>query len=363
MKKNTTIKLLGIGGITTFLISITLPLLVVIIPFAVLLTFIPGVSDGVTPPKELVKKYQVAQQETFDDTKIYTDVTAIVICDYMKYNNQFYTIPDEQFKINSDLNVATKGTIINEDNNRNGILESSEDINKNGVLDTELKVSTNTQLPLGDYIQLRFPEVSDSQIRAYWQDIDFLYRYYQTIISLATIKYGLGVLHPPVLSPFVVTAGWHSEDEMHGAGAHHGIDFVYQGSDEATVIASYPGEVTEVVTTCPSPSNLNNPNDTNCPGGVNAELGNVIVIKSKFKNKTFYQYYGHTQPNNPYIKVGDTVQLGQPIGVMGSSGYSSGEHVHLAVKYNGEWINPTKYFQKGVIPDEFIVEGSNEPSN
>jgi len=37
----------------------------------------------------------------------------------------------------------------------------------------------------------------------------------------------------------------------------------------------------------------------------------------------------------PYVKVGDYVVQGQPLGVMGSTGDSTGKHVHLRTLYNG----------------------------
>ena len=40
------------------------------------------------------------------------------------------------------------------------------------------------------------------------------------------------------------------------------------------------------------------------------------------------------------VKKGDQVEKGQLIGVMGSTGKSTGKHLHLAIKKNGHYINP-----------------------
>jgi murein DD-endopeptidase MepM/ murein hydrolase activator NlpD len=51
--------------------------------------------------------------------------------------------------------------------------------------------------------------------------------------------------------------------------------------------------------------------------------------------------YGHCQ--DILVKVGDKVEQGQKIGLMGSTGRSTGPHVHYEVLKNGRQVNPSKY--------------------
>jgi murein DD-endopeptidase MepM/ murein hydrolase activator NlpD len=49
--------------------------------------------------------------------------------------------------------------------------------------------------------------------------------------------------------------------------------------------------------------------------------------------------YCHMQ-TAPYVKVGDPVIAGQPIGIVGSTGHSSGPHLHYEVHVNGGPVDP-----------------------
>src|SRR3989338_3124761 len=74
-------------------------------------------------------------------------------------------------------------------------------------------------------------------------------------------------------------------------------------------------------------------------GGWNGGYGNVIVISHSKSTKT---RYGHL--SRLYVRPGEQVQRGQIIGMMGSTGRSTGSHLNFEVLINGVRKNPLSYF-------------------
>lgn len=69
--------------------------------------------------------------------------------------------------------------------------------------------------------------------------------------------------------------------------------------------------------------------------------GNMVEINH---GNGYTTRYGHNQRN--LVKVGDTVKKGELIALMGSSGRSTGPHVHFEVLRNGKAVNPSRFLDK-----------------
>ncbi len=73
--------------------------------------------------------------------------------------------------------------------------------------------------------------------------------------------------------------------------------------------------------------------------GTNGGYGRYIKIKH---NGTFATAYAHLSRFAPKLKKGMRVQQGQVIGYVGTTGRSTGPHLHYEVIKNGRHINPAK---------------------
>lgn len=72
--------------------------------------------------------------------------------------------------------------------------------------------------------------------------------------------------------------------------------------------------------------------------GWTGKSGNVVVIEHGYG---FSTAYAHSQKN--VVKVGDRVRRGDSIALSGSTGLSTGPHVHYEVWENGRHANPGTY--------------------
>ena len=103
---------------------------------------------------------------------------------------------------------------------------------------------------------------------------------------------------------------------------HTGVDIAYnQGSP---ILAADDGVVVAATT-----SLLN---------GQMVGYGNYVILAHR---NNFFSLYGHLLGFQ--VKAGDTVKQGQLIGYEGSTGNSTGPHVHFEYRYGGQPTNPMPY--------------------
>jgi murein DD-endopeptidase MepM/ murein hydrolase activator NlpD len=121
----------------------------------------------------------------------------------------------------------------------------------------------------------------------------------------------------PVIGGWISSTFGYRSDPFTGHGAFHaGVDFAAEPGSR--VVATGPGVVSFA--------------------GYKNGYGNVVEIT----HPTGYMTrYGHNSRN--LVREGDTVQKGQAIAIIGSTGRSTGTHVHFEVERDGSPLNPMRY--------------------
>ncbi len=122
-------------------------------------------------------------------------------------------------------------------------------------------------------------------------------------------------------SPGYITSGFGTRaDPFSGGIAHHmGIDFDANTGDPVRAAA---GGVVSFA-------------------GVKSGYGNVVEVDH---GNGYSTLYGHN--SRLVVRVGDIVRTGQELAKAGSTGRSTGPHVHFEVHVNGVPVNPRKFLDR-----------------
>lgn len=113
---------------------------------------------------------------------------------------------------------------------------------------------------------------------------------------------------------------------------HNGVDLVGSGYTLAHITA-HTGGVVEYA-------------------GYNSVLGYHVNVR--LSNGDMMQYNHMTAALQ--VRTGDTVEQGQLLGTMGSTGYSTGAHLHFGIQRNGTWIDPEPYLYADYLEETMSEE-------
>ena len=120
---------------------------------------------------------------------------------------------------------------------------------------------------------------------------------------------------------YSITTGWY------GYAGHTGVDFSGAGISGKPVLAVKDGTV--VTSTALKNSN-----------GSYRSYGEYIVINHHDGTMTLY---AHGAPGSRRVSAGQSVKQGQQIMSVGTTGNSTGYHLHFEVRVNGRPVNPAPY--------------------
>lgn len=142
----------------------------------------------------------------------------------------------------------------------------------------------------------------------------------QLIKRLAKIdEAGNNILTKPLSGPIRSPFGYRIHPISGTYKLHSGIDI---GTPCGSIVrAAAPGKVT----------------GSSYLGG----FGNLVKIRHSSSLETLYAHLSAFK-----VKVGDTVSTGDIIGLSGTTGNSTGCHLHFQVEYKGKPVNPLNYLKK-----------------
>jgi len=127
---------------------------------------------------------------------------------------------------------------------------------------------------------------------------------------------GTGQMMYPVVAPITSPFGYRTHPILGYEKFHSGMDF---GADYGTII--YAADSGNVVF-----------------AGWYGGYGNTVIIEH---GNEISSLYAHTA--EVYVAEGQAIQKGQPVAAVGSTGFSTGPHLHFEVRINGEPVDPAQY--------------------
>lgn len=159
-------------------------------------------------------------------------------------------------------------------------------------------------------------EAALSQLEQDSQDITRYIQQYQGQDYRGIVIRGSGQMSYPVDAPVTSPFGWRMHPILGYEKFHSGIDF---GADYGTTIRAAAAGIVIYA-------------------GWYGGYGNTVIINH---GNGITSLYGHT--SQLFVREGQVVQKGEAIAAVGSTGLSTGPHLHFEVRQNGEPIDPAAY--------------------
>lgn len=128
----------------------------------------------------------------------------------------------------------------------------------------------------------------------------------------------------PTVGADYVTSGFGYRILYNELNFHRGVDISGAAALGKAIIASAPGTVEQVTA-----------GNTGYGYSVLLDHGNGIKTR-----------YAHCLADSIIVNVGDTVEQGQMIAQLGSTGNSTGPHLHFEIIYNGAYTDPLEYLTR-----------------
>ena len=164
------------------------------------------------------------------------------------------------------------------------------------------------------------------------------------LVTVGQVAESSRVVFPLPEGTWVVTSefGYRSDPFTGETSYHSGLDL--GAADGTPILVAADGTVTVA--------------------GFSGGYGGLIIVEHTINGQTVATGYAHMWQHGIHVSVGDRVRAGQHIGDVGSSGRSTGAHLHFEVRpggTNGEQIDPAAWLNQHNAAD--LPEASAGPPN
>lgn len=228
--------------------------------------------------------------------------------DYQNYR-KYVQLCEKQLEIEKDILDQTKENVVLEQNTLELFLEQKKiDIE---AYETDIN---NQEKAIAEFEEMIRQQ--EEEIRALEKAIEEE----KKKLSLR-VTYDGGTFTFPMASYTRVSCdyGWRIHPTLHVKQFHNGVDFA--APKGTAIYAAYDGIVVAA--------------------DYSTTMGNYVMINH---GDNLYTIYMHASALK--VSAGATVKKGDTIALVGSTGRSTGNHLHFSVRVNGEYVSPWEYITK-----------------
>lgn len=279
--------------------------------------------------ESLLNRLELVAQIAIHDNRIVKELEA----DIAELQQMIVTLEQKKVELEAQKKEleASKAEVVSARNEINS---------KKSVLDSKMRKLTSYLAGLESNSKelQRYQNQMTAQQEAYDAQI---FRMLNGIASTGDGTLAGGMIWPVSPAAGSYISSGYGNRQMGGEGVtfHKGIDIARSGANDGrtNIVAAATGIVILVHSSCnhnyPKSSRYQDPHYNTYGNCVYIDHGNGVITR-----------YGHL--GRVSVSVGQTVSMGQIIGSMGCTGYSTGFHLHFEVRVNTNPVNPMSYVRQ-----------------
>lgn len=226
----------------------------------------------------------------------------------------------EEFQLNRELIEVCKAELEEEE----ALLQEAKAAVEQEQANLETLIDTKEKEITAYESDIKTQEAAMKEYEAYIREqnetIAALEKALKEMESSSSLKYDGGMFKWPAPSYTQITSdyGWRIHPTLGVNKFHNGVDMAAPGG--SPILAAYDGTV--------------------AAAGYSSTMGNYIYLNHGSGLVTIYMHASAL-----YVSAGQDVSKGDKIAAVGTTGRSTGNHLHFGVRLNGEYVTPWNYLK------------------